>query len=145
MDFPNWVQALPFILLNLVNRYFHFLIQAWPFFLFLLLDRLFYHFFKTELGEFYPFRPKTANLLFLGRNEFCKRSAISDLSDERILEIQRPPYSRLSIMGESSITYMILENFGQLVEFGKGTVSRGMQLCTLWMHAWSNFRRQEES
>ena len=50
MDFPNWVQALPFILLNLVNRYFHFLIQAWPFFLFLLLDRLFYHFFKTEVS-----------------------------------------------------------------------------------------------
>ncbi|XP_050273832.1 GTP-binding protein SAR2-like isoform X3 [Quercus robur] len=81
MDLPNWFQALPFILLKFLNWYFHFFNLAWPYILLLLLDPLFSHFFKIELGEFYPFRPKAANLLFLGSDDY-KRSVILNLSDE---------------------------------------------------------------
>ncbi|KAK7850172.1 gtp-binding protein sar1a [Quercus suber] len=82
MDLPNWFQALPFILLKFLNWYLHFFNQAWPYILLLLLDPLFSHFFNIEkLGEFYPFRPRATNLLFLGSDDY-KRSVILNLSDE---------------------------------------------------------------
>ncbi|XP_050273831.1 uncharacterized protein LOC126716865 isoform X2 [Quercus robur] len=112
MDLPNWFQALPFILLKFLNWYFHFFNLAWPYILLLLLDPLFSHFFKIELGEFYPFRPKAANLLFLGSDDY-KRSVILNLSDEDegIFGIETPPYSRLSSMGRIKFN---LFDFGEL-------------------------------
>lgn len=112
MDLPNWFQALPFILLKFLNWYFHFFNQAWPYILLLLLDPLLSHFFNIELGEFFPFRPRAANLLFLGSDDY-KRSVILNLSDEDegIFGIETPPYSRLSSMGRIKFN---LFDFGEL-------------------------------
>ena len=42
-------------------------------------------FFPWEkLGVFYPFKPKVANVLFLGKDENCKRAVISSLSDDKV-------------------------------------------------------------
>ncbi|KAL4636787.1 hypothetical protein ACB092_03G033700 [Castanea dentata] len=111
MDLQNWFQALPYMLLFL-NWYFQLCNQAWICILLLLLDPFFSHFFNIELGEFYPFRPKEANLLFLGSDDY-KRSVILNLldEDERILGIETPPYSRLSSMGRIKFN---LSDFGEL-------------------------------
>ena len=42
-------------------------------------------FFPWEkLGVFYPFKPKVANVLFLGKDENCKKAVISSLSDDEV-------------------------------------------------------------
>ncbi|KAK4595594.1 hypothetical protein RGQ29_013893 [Quercus rubra] len=71
MDFLNWVQASP-------NQFFVFLIH--------------------KLGVFYPFKPKVANVLFLGKDENCKKAVISSLSDD---ESQ-------STLGKSNITSSVM-------------------------------------
>nr|XP_023893764.1 GTP-binding protein SAR2-like [Quercus suber]POE59466.1 gtp-binding protein sar2 [Quercus suber] len=111
MDLLSWFQALPYILLFL-NWYFQLFNQAWLYILLLLLDPFFSHFFNIELGEFYPFRSKAANLLVLGSDDY-KRSVILNFSDEdeRILGIETPPYSRLSSMGRIKFN---LSDFGEL-------------------------------
>ncbi|XP_030956999.1 GTP-binding protein SAR1A-like [Quercus lobata] len=60
----NWVQVLPYVLLFLLNKWF-------------------FHFFNIELSTFYPFKPKKANVLFLGQDMLYKLSVILSLSDLR--------------------------------------------------------------
>ncbi|XP_075659599.1 small COPII coat GTPase SAR1A-like [Castanea sativa] len=60
----NWVQVLPYVLLYLLNQWF-------------------FHFFNIELSTFYPFKPKEANVLFLGQDMLYKLSVILSLSDLR--------------------------------------------------------------
>ncbi|KAL0006151.1 hypothetical protein SO802_013712 [Lithocarpus litseifolius] len=111
MDLLIWFQALPYILLVL-NWYFQLFSQAWLCILLIYVDPFFSHFFNIELGEFYLFRSKVANLLVLGSDEY-KRSVILNLSDEdeRMLGIETPPYSRLSSMGRIEFN---LSDFGEL-------------------------------
>ncbi|KAF3967027.1 hypothetical protein ACB098_03G025500 [Castanea mollissima] len=60
----NWVQVLPYVLLYLLNQWF-------------------VHVFNIELSTFYPFKPKEANILFLGQDMIYKQSVILSLSDLR--------------------------------------------------------------
>nr|POF27689.1 hypothetical protein CFP56_77031 [Quercus suber] len=57
MDFLNWVQAS-------LDQFFVFLIR--------------------QLGLFYPYKPTVANVLFLGKDENCKKAVISSLSDDEV-------------------------------------------------------------
>ncbi|XP_023893750.1 GTP-binding protein SAR2 [Quercus suber] len=84
MVLPNRAQALPFILLILLKWYSHFLFQVWPYILVYLVNLSFSHFFNIELGEFYPFKPKVAKVLFLGQDMVYKQSVILKLFDESI-------------------------------------------------------------
>ncbi|XP_075656593.1 GTP-binding protein SAR2-like [Castanea sativa] len=90
MVLPNRAQALPFILLNLLNWYSHFLFQVWPYILVYLVNLSFSHFFNIELCEFYPFKPKVAKVLFLGQDMVYKQSVILKLFDECILRNETP-------------------------------------------------------
>ncbi|KAM3704702.1 hypothetical protein ACJW31_03G025400 [Castanea mollissima] len=92
----NWVQVLPYVLLYLLNQWF-------------------VHVFNIELSTFYPFKPKEANILFLGQDMIYKQSVILSLSDlrqsisrnEMSSNTTRAPYltSWLSCIGEIKFNF----------------------------------------